>query len=194
MAKFQIQETVINGQDEAVTVRLGAGTGSSNYVTSKEVGKPVKLVGESRFDLCAAGDPIEAVIVAVENAAQDDYTLGSIVDEGYKQVTFDGLQATAGTGTVALGDYVVAGTAVAKGTALTGPMKVCKATNQPGAAVVSTIPATNSAADIKTAIDAALVLQASANKNSVHAWRVVSLGTAGTGAVGTTGIVQRVTC
>jgi len=48
----------------------------------------------------------------------------------------DGLQATAGTGTIAVGDYVVCGTVVAAGTALTtttGP-KVCKATVQPTAA------------------------------------------------------------
>lgn len=176
MAKFQIQETAVNSYDEAVTVRLGAGTGSSNNMTTAEVGKPVKLVGESRFDLCAAGDPIEGVIIAVETATQDGYTIGSIVDEGYKQVTFDGLQATAGTGTIAIGDIVVAGTAVAKGTALTGPMKVCKATNQPGA-----VPGDLTAAGQQA-------------KNAMFAWRVVSLGAAGTGAVGTTGIVQRVTC
>ena len=160
MPKFMIQETVTNHL-EATTVRLGAGTGAVNNVTSAEVGKPVKLVGESRYYLCAAGDQIEGVIVAVENATQDGYSIGSIFDEGYKGVVFDGLQATPGTGVIAVGDYVVAGTPVAKGTALSGDMKVCKATTQTG---------------------------------MYHAWRVVSLGTAGTGAVGTTGVIERVNC
>ena len=158
MAKFQIKETVTN-QLKAKTVRLGAGSGTANNVTSAEVGKPVKLVGESRFDLCAAGDQIEGVIVAVENATQDGFSIGSITNEEYKDVTFDGLQATPGTGVIAVGDYVVAGTAVAKGTALSVPMKVCKATTQTG---------------------------------MYHAWRVVSLGTVGTGAVGTVGVIERV--
>jgi len=46
--------------------------------------------------------------------------------------TCDGIQATVGTGTIAVGDLVVAGTVVAKGTAL-GALetpKVCKATSQ----------------------------------------------------------------
>lgn len=176
MAKFMIKETVINGNEDAVTVRLGAGTGSANNVTSKEVGKPVKLAAESRFDLCAAGDPIESIVVAVENATQDGYSIGSVVPCGYKEVTFDGLQATPGTGTVAVGDYVVTGTVVAKDTALTAAMKVCKATQQPGS-----VPADLTAAGLQA-------------RNAAYAWRVVSLGTAGTGAVGTTGVIQRVNC
>ena len=157
MAKFVIVETIL--QSEVKTVRLGAGTGTSNNVDQKEVGKPVKLAGESRFDLCAAGDAIEAIVTSVEVATADGYSIGGVANEGYKAVTFDGLQATPGTGTLAVGDYVVAGTAVAKGTALSAPMKVCKATTQPG---------------------------------QYFAWRVVSLGSAGTGAVGTTGVIERV--
>jgi hypothetical protein len=71
---------------------------------------------------------------------------------------FDGSQA-AGTGAIAIGDYVVAGAVVAKGTGLSGYPKVRKATSQtPGP----------------------------------FAWRVVSLGTAGTGAVGTVGVIERI--
>ena len=43
-------------------------------------------------------------------------------------VTLDGLQATPGVGVIAVGDYVVCGTVTARGTALSGPPKVCKAT------------------------------------------------------------------
>lgn len=161
MAKFQIAETV---GITAKTVRLGAGTGAANYLTSAEVGKAVKLAGSSRYNLVVAGDEIEGIIVAVEGATLDDYTIGSIRDKNYLAVTFDGLQGTPGTGVVAVGDYVVVGTAVAKGTALSGALKVTKATVQPS--------------------NSAFV--------GAYNWRVVSTGTAGTGAAGTAGVVERV--
>ena len=129
MAKFQMKELI---GTEPITARLGAGSGSANYVTDVEIGKPVKLVGDSQYGLCAAGDQIEGYIAAVETYTADDFSIGSVQFEGRKRVTLDGLQATPGTGTCAIGDYVVAGTAVAKGTALTVPMKVCKATTQTG--------------------------------------------------------------
>ena len=129
MAKFQMKELI---GTEPITARLGAGSGSANYVTDVEIGKPVKLVGDSQYGLCAAGDQIEGYIAAVETYTADDFSIGSVQLAGRKRVTLDGLQATPGTGTCAVGDYVVAGTAVAKGTALTVPMKVCKATTQTG--------------------------------------------------------------
>ena len=190
-SKLNITETIHS--EKVKTVRLGTDTkANSGDYTDKEVGKAVKLTAESRYALCAAGDPVEAVVSTVEGGIVDGYSWGGVVSTGYKAVTFDGLQATAGTGTVALGDYVVTGTVVAAGTALSAPLKVCKATNQPGTAVVSTVGAADTAAAIKTQIDAALVKVADAQANTVFAWKVVSLGSAGTGAVGTTGIIERV--
>lgn len=173
MAKFQIKETVLSS--DVRTVRLGAGTGAANNVDQKENGKVVKFVGESRYDLCAAGDPIEGFVTSVEVGTYDGYSIGGIASEGFKEVTFDGLQATAGTGTVALGDFVVTGTAVAKGTALSAPVKVCKATIQPGTTEAGAV------GDVNDHINATKFM-----------WRVVSLGSAGTGAVGTTGVIERV--
>lgn len=144
--------------EDAVAVRLGAGSGSSNNLTQAEVGKFAKLAGESRYNLAAVGNEIEAVISAVEIAPQNGFTIGAVQTEGTLNVTFDGLQATPGTGVVAIGDFVVTGTPVAKDTALTAPPKVCKAT--------------------------------AAATGIVFKWRIVSLGTAGTGAVGTTGVIQ----
>ena len=158
--KFLIVETIHS--EKVKTVRLGA-TGAGNQYGYEENGKAVKLAGDSRYVLCAAGDTIEGIQQSSnypEQGTQDGYSLGGIVSTGYKAVTFDGLQATPGTGTVAVGDYVVVGTVVAKGTALSGPLKVTKATDQAAA----------KAAPFKA--------------------RVVSLGTAGTGAVGTTGTVE----
>ena len=129
MAKFQMKELL---GTEPITARLGAGTGSANYVTDVEIGKLVKLVGDSQYNLCAAGDQIEGVITAVEAYTADDYSIGSVNPEGRKRVTLDGIQATPGTGVCAVGDFVVAGSVVAKGTALSGPVKVCKATTQTG--------------------------------------------------------------
>lgn len=171
MAKFLIQETL---GTVAKTARLGAGTGAANYLTSADVGKAVKLAASSRYALAVAGDLLEGVIVAVEGATLDDYSIGSIKDDKYLAVTFDGLEATPGTGTVAVGDYVVVGTVVAKGTALSGPLKVTKATVQLG-----DVPASLTAAGLQA-------------KASLFAWRVVSTGTAASGAVGTTGVVERV--
>lgn len=158
MPKFLMTELVDIA--DQYTARLGAGTGTANNHSDLEVGKFVKLVGESRYDLCAVGNEIEARISGVEAATQDGYTIGTIQPEGRFAVTFDGLQGTPGTGAVAAGDYVVTGTPVAKGTALTAPAKVCKAT---GAATTLNFK-----------------------------WRVVSLGTAGTGAVGTQGVIESI--
>lgn len=144
--------------DDISTVRLGAGNAEAQRMDYKEVGKLVKLAGESRYDLAAVGNEIEGTIYSVELAPQNGYTIGSVSTEGRLFVTFDGLQATPGTGAIAVGDFVVAGTPAAKGTALTGYPKVCKAT--------------------------------AAGNTLNFKWRVVSLGSAGTGAVGTTGVIE----
>ena len=157
MAKFQFKELIVTTPE---TARLGAGTAEGDRLSDADVGKIVKLVGDSRYNLVAAvGDAIEGVIAAVESYTADGYSIGSVQVTDRKEVTFDGLQATAGTGVVAIGDYVVAGTPVAKGTALSVPVRVCKATSQAAAPFM---------------------------------WRVVSLGSAGTGAVGTVGVIERV--
>lgn len=149
-------------QPDAMTVRLGAGNSPSDNYSSTENGKFVKLVGESRYALAAAGDEIEAIVSSVELATQGGYSIGGIVTEGTIFATADGLQATPGTGTIAVGDYVLVGTVVAKDTALSGYPKVVKATTQASA------------------------------KATPFAWRVESLGTVGTGAVGTTIVIRHV--
>lgn len=170
MPKFLIQETV---GTTGKTARFGSAAGSANFLTSADVGKAVKLVANSQYDLCAVGDRIEGIITSVEGAPLDNFSVGSFRDEDYVAVTFEGSQA-AGTGAIAIGDFVVAGTPVARGTAQSTPLKVRKATNQPG-----TTPA-----DLTAAGDQIRISQ--------FAWRVVSLGNAGTGAVGTTGVIERV--
>ncbi len=133
MAKFKFKELI---GTEPFTTRLGVGSVNStpaNAYTDKEIGKFVKLSGTDAYVLCVVGDPIQAVITAVESYTADDFSIGSVFEEGRKRVLLDGSQA-AGTGSIAIGDFVVAGTPVAKDTALTltTPPKVRKAPNQPG--------------------------------------------------------------
>ena len=156
MAKFLMTETIHS--EKVVTARLGQ-SGAGNVYSDKEVGKAVKLSADSRYELCALGDAVEGVVSSVNVGTVDGYSIGGVVYGGYKEVTFDGSQA-AGTGALAVGDFVVVGTVVAKDTALSGPLKVRKATDQAAA----------KAAPFKA--------------------RVVSLGSAGTGAVGTVGLVE----
>lgn len=176
-------------QAAASAVRLGQ---TSGVFTTVDEGKLVKLTAESRYELCAAGDPIEGVVLAVETAPSAGYSVGSIYKEGAFFALADGLEATPGTGALAVGDYVVCGTVVARGTDLTTFPKVCKATNQPGAAVTVGVAGADTAAAIKTVTDAALAKVADQITNGMFGWRVASLGTAGSGAVGTTIVVERV--
>ena len=128
MSRSHIRKEVLPSTP-AVTVRLGTAGAANNY-SSADIGKFVKVIGESAHGLCAAGDPIEAYISSVEAATSGGFSIGGIQQVDSKFVTFDGLQATPGTGTVAIGDYVVCGTVVARGTALTEPARVTKATSQ----------------------------------------------------------------
>jgi hypothetical protein len=158
MPKFLAVETI---HSQVVhTMRVGT-TGTP--LKNADIGKAVKLIAESNVGLCAAGDAIEGYLSSSNIERQgtvDGFAIGGVIEKGRKAVTFDGLQATPGTGAVAIGDYVVVGTVVAANTALTAPLKVTKATTQ---------------ADAKAAPFKA---------------RVISLGEAGTGAVGTVGLIE----
>lgn len=175
MAKFLMKELVTDG--DVVSARVAAGTGSGNAYSDKEVGKAVKLAADSRYAMCAAGDPIEGFVKSMESATLDNFSFGSVQVGGRKEVMADGLQATPGTGTINVGDYVVCGTVVAAGTALAdnSSQKVTKATQQPGVTEAAAV------SDVNDQL-----------KVAMHAWRAVSLGSAGTGAVGTKIVIERV--
>lgn len=128
MAKFKYG--VILNEDTMVTARLGdSTTAGTNLLADADVGKFVKMIGDSQYGLCAVGNEIEGVMNTVNTATADGYAIGGVQKEGRVAVTLDGLQATPGTGVIAVGDYVVTGTVVARGTALSGAKpKVCKAT------------------------------------------------------------------
>lgn len=135
-AKFQMR-VLINPYVANLTARLADGTDTANataatkaanLLTRLDNNKFVKMVGDSRYGLCAAGDPIEGqVTVADDVAPQDGYNLGSVQYTGRANVSLDGLAATPGTGTMVVGDYVLTGTVTPRGTVLPGHPKVVKA-------------------------------------------------------------------
>jgi hypothetical protein len=173
MAKFQMG-LQMDPYDIKDTARLGGNAGATPF-TKNEANKLLKLAGDSRYDLCAVGNKIEAICVVAGDlvATSDGYVLGSVQKGGRFVGTAEGSEA-AGTGSIAVGDFVVAGTPDALGTALTtAGAKVRKATNQPGS-----VPA-----DLTAAGDQI--------KNATFGWRVVAILT-GTGAVGDKLLVERV--
>lgn len=128
MAKFQM-DVVLNTLGEFVTARLGDGASGVNLLADADVGKFVKMIGDSQYGLCAVGNEIEGIVSSgPEGATSDGFALGTVRKNGRVKVLLDGLQATPGTGVIAVGDYVVAGTVTARGTTLPSYPKVCKAT------------------------------------------------------------------
>lgn len=116
--------------DAVIAVRLGAGSGAGNQLTTAEIGKFSRQVAESRYDNCAVGEAIEGIVYSVELAPQNGFTVGGVLQRGRIRVVFDGNQA-AGTGVAAIGNLVVAGTPEAKGTVNSlGYPKVRVATSQ----------------------------------------------------------------
>ncbi len=130
MAKFKFAVSVDASTDIA-TARVGSAANLAGRLLDVDKGKLMKLAGDSQYDLCAAGDEIEGMFVALEPATQDGWAIGSVQRDGRFACICDGLQGTPGTGTIAVGDYVVCGTVVAAGTDLVGGTpRVTKATDQ----------------------------------------------------------------
>ena len=159
MAKFLITPTTQN--QITVTARLG-GNAAGTRANDNDVGKGVKLVGDSNYGLLAAADAIEGVITSVETGVYDGYALGGVQSKGYIDATAYGLQATPGTGAITVGQYVLAAApaAIQVKETLSTTLRVVSATNQ----------ATAATAAFKA--------------------RVVSLGPVGTGAVGTAIVIE----
>ena len=159
MAKFLITPTTQN--QITVTARLG-GNAAGTRANDNDVGKGVKLVGDSNYGLLAAADAIEGVITSVETGIYDGYSLGGVQSKGYIDATAYALQATPGTGAITVGQYVLAAApaAIQVKETLSTTLRVVSATNQ----------ATAATAAFKA--------------------RVVSLGPVGTGAVGTAIVIE----
>lgn len=169
MAKFQMDE-VLKYNSQIDTARLADAAGDANQLAEADVGKFVKIKASSQYGLCAAGDQIEGVVDSSTGTKMDGFNVGGVRKNGRVKVVLDGLQATPGTGVIDVGDYVVCGTVVARGTALSAAPKVCKAT----ALTFATTPAVNFPA----------------GSDLSYKWRVVHRY--GTTAVGQSALIERV--
>lgn len=108
---FLIQPTIHAYPVDTVILNAPANTAP----TRAEIGKPVKLVAADTYGLCAAGDPIEALIASdlssLTGATRGGKLLVGIVKKGI-------FKAKAGEA-LAIGDYVVSDAVPALGTELT---------------------------------------------------------------------------
>lgn len=92
--------TAWNNRDAA----LGS-SGTKGKFTDKDFGKGLKLVSDSTYDLCAAGDQIEEILVALatqQSTVNNGFQIGTICDDGQFLGIVD-------NGTVAVKDYLVSG-------------------------------------------------------------------------------------
>lgn len=136
------------------------GVNPAGKLTSLDAFKLVKLnAATGSYVLAASGEDIEGQLVAVEpNTVNDGFGFGTVQQRGTTTVTVEG-------GTLAVGAYVVCGTAVAVGTAV---------------AYVTSGPQTNVVAP-----------KVIAGNGTIFRWRVCSL-LGGAGTVGTTVLIERV--
>lgn len=111
MTAFYFDETVPNRNGAVRTALLGASTSPSDRFTSKDVNKPVKLIGDSRYGLVSDGDDLEAVVVGVEGG-----TLGNGYSYGSVQRYFNYLRAEVTGSALSIGDTVVCAAQSALGT------------------------------------------------------------------------------
>lgn len=108
---FLIQPTIHAYPVDTVILNAPANTAP----TRAEIGKPVKLVAADTYGLCAAGDPIEALITSDLSSLTGATRGGKLLVGITKQGIF---KAKAGE-VLAIGDYVVSDAVPALGTELT---------------------------------------------------------------------------
>ena len=156
MSKFFITPTVHS--EKVVTARIG-GNAAGTRANDNDVGKPVKLGGDSNYVLCALGNAIEGVVKSVETGLYDGYYLGGVQTKGYLYAIADGSQA-AGTGSLTVGQYVVAAAPEAIQVAKAASyMKVRSATDQAAAAAAPFKARVVSLADSNGAVGTTVVIE-----------------------------------
>ena len=95
------------------TLLLGNNTGESATITDKDIGKAVKIVGDSRVAFCAEDDAIQGQLISVEpNQTSGGYKVGTV--RAMTSPLFDAVLT--GATSVAIGDEVVADDQAAIGT------------------------------------------------------------------------------
>lgn len=96
------------------TVSAALGVNAAGKLTSADLGKAVKLIADSNYGVCADGNEIEGVLLAVEPyTVKDGFGFGTIqTKERVVAINKD-------VGVLAIGAYVVAAAQAAVGTANT---------------------------------------------------------------------------
>jgi len=90
------------------------GVDAANPLAAADLEKAVKLAGDDNYVLCANGDDIEGTLAAVNpDTVNDGFSFGSVDSEGRRVATVDVAQV----GTLAVGEFAVAGTQAARGLA-----------------------------------------------------------------------------
>ena len=136
--------------------------GAANNFSDVDQGKFVKLIGESAYGLSVAGEDIDGVITSVESAPSNGFSVGGV----QHAVPGDVMWATADG---------------------------LQATPGTGMLVIGDIVNVGTVVARGTALPRwPRVTKATTAANVIAKWRVVSLGSAGTGAVGTDIVIQRV--
>ena len=100
----------VNMADDSVT-SAALGVNAAGALTDKDIGKAVKLIGDSRYGVCADGDDIEGVLAAVApHTVNSGYGFGSV------QTKERIIAVNSGAGAIAVGAFVVAAAQPAVGT------------------------------------------------------------------------------
>lgn len=81
-----------------VTAKVGT---TGDKPTDADRGKPFKLAGDSTFVRCVDGDPIEAILTALEPHTADGVMVGTVKTGGYKEAIMVGTAWTVGAFVVA---------------------------------------------------------------------------------------------
>lgn len=122
MTAFVYSETVPAGK----IVSAALGPNSSTTFETDDVGKPVKLGTANNYVLCVDGDEIQGFVTSVEPfTVNSGFSFGGVLLNGRKEVVNG-----AGQAQLAVGDFVVAYTQTALGTAGTPKVKKGSAASQ----------------------------------------------------------------
>lgn len=76
MPKFRMQPLV--GDNDDTSAYLGATADTAGNFAETEIGKPVKLTGNSRYVLAAVNDDLEGIVVSLESSTIDGYSFGTV--------------------------------------------------------------------------------------------------------------------
>lgn len=112
MTAFLFQPVVPLPDDATQNAALGVNP--AGKLTDKDIGKALKLIGDSRYGVVADGDEIEAVLLSIEPfTVNDGYGFGTI------QTKERVVASNAGAGAIAVGATVLAAAQPAVGTEIT---------------------------------------------------------------------------